>query len=553
MLAELLVRNLGVIEDVRLQLGPGMTVLSGETGAGKTLIVEAIDLLVGGRPDAVLVRPGAEEAVVEGRFLSGDGTEVVLGRVVPSSGRSRAYVDGRMAPVSALAEIGAAMVDLHGQHAHQSLLAPAEQRAALDRFAGIDTSVLASAQAGVRRVDAALLALGGDARSRAREIDLLRFQVAELDQAALADVDEEASLAVDEEVLADADAHRLAGAGAYAALLGDGGGRDRLGEAVSALAGRVPFAPLTDRLRSVAAELDDIAADLRAVTEALTDDPARLETVRARRQLLRELRRKYGDTLADVVAFQDQARRRLADLASYEERAAALEAERASLLDEARAAARRLGAERRAGAPGLARAIEDNLHKLALGRARFEVAVGEGDPGDDVAFGLGANPGEPVLPLAKVASGGELSRTMLAARLVLADGPPTLVFDEVDAGVGGEAAVAVGRALASVAGDRQVLVVTHLAQVAAFSSAHVAITKVEAQERTVARARTLDRDERVVELSRMLSGRPDSASARQHASELLDTAEGERNTTTLPPRTVRTRRASAGIGDVPRE
>ena len=527
MLLELSVRELGVIGELRLVFEPGMTALTGETGAGKTLLVEALELVVGGRGDPALVRPGAEEALIEARFDDGGDDETILSRAVPAHGRSRAYRDGRMVPVSALAESAAGLVDLHGQHAHQSLLGRAVQRAALDRFGAVDLSPLHDARAALAGIDAALAEIGGDPRARAREIELLRFQVEELDRAALEDPDEEDALAAEEDVLADAAAHRQAGATAADALSGEGGALDALGSARAAIAGRALFESLEGRLRAAEAELADAATDLRNATEAVTENPERLAEVRARRQLLRDLQRKYGATVADVIAYADDARRRLAELESYDDRAAVLAEERVAAADAIRVAEAAVGAARREAAPRLAAAVEEQLRKLAMPSARFEVEVGA-DPGDEVTFLLGANPGEPALPLTKVASGGELARTMLAARLVLTDAPPTLVFDEVDAGIGGEAAVAVGRALAALAADRQVLVVTHLPQVAAFADHQIAVTKSEEDGRTVARAQLLDDTGRVVELSRMLSGQPDSATARGHAEELLSVASRER-------------------------
>ena len=527
MLVELSVRNLGVIESLDLVLGPGMTALTGETGAGKTMLVEAIELLLGGRADNVLVRPGCDEARVDGRFVVGD-DEIVLTRVVPANGRTRAYVNGTMAPVSALAEAGAGLVDLHGQHSHQSLLHTAAQRVALDAFGGIDLKPLAEARDRVRGIDDALAALGGDERARAREIDLLRFQVAELDAACLNDADEDDRLREEEDRLADATAHREAAAAAHDALTADAGASDSISSSIAFLAHRAPLAELHERLMAVAAEVDEAAHDLRAAAESLEDDPERLAAVRERRQLLHNLTRKYGDTIADVLAYFAEASDRLADLEQHDQRAAALDAERRDAVAAVAEEEARVRQARADAAPRLAQAIEERLQELAMPRARFEVEV-EGDgPGDRVAFLIGANPGEPALPLAKVASGGELARTMLAARLVLTGAPPTLVFDEVDAGIGGEAAVAVGRALAALGADSQVLVVTHLPQVAAFADQQVVVWKEERAERTVASAKPLDDDGRVVELSRMLSGRPESATARGHAEELLATAAASR-------------------------
>jgi DNA repair protein RecN (Recombination protein N) len=532
MLVELAVRDLGVIAELSLVLPAGTTAVTGETGAGKTLVVTAIELLMGGRADAGVVRPGASEARVEGRFVHGE-EEVVLARVIPAEGRSRAYVDGRLAPVAALAEHGAALVDLHGQHAHQSLLSPSTQRAALDRFAGVDLGPLQAARRRVAELDAALAALGGDPRERARAVDLLRHQVAELGRARVEDPEEDERLAAEEDLLADAVAHQLASGAAHEALTAEEGAVDGVRSALAAVSGRAPFATVEARLRSLAAELDDVAGEVRAVGEGISDDPERIEVVRQRRALLHDLRRKYGDSLEEVMAFERTAQQDLADLESHDARASALDAERAQALVALDEAAARVGAARRGGAAAMAAAVEANLRELAMPRAVVAVEVGEEDPGDEVTFLLGANPGERTLPLAKVASGGELARAMLALRLVLLDreagaGARTLVFDEVDAGIGGEAALAVGRSLAALGAEHQVLVVTHLPQVAAFADAQVRVTKEVTAGRTVAAVAELDRGGRVVELSRMLSGQPASSTARDHAEELLAAATASR-------------------------
>jgi DNA repair protein RecN (Recombination protein N) len=527
MLTELRVQDLGVITELSLVLGPGMTALTGETGAGKTLLVEAIDLLVGGRADAALVRPGTREAVVEGRF-DVDGRELVLARVIPNDGRSRAYVDGRLATAAALAEEGVRLVDLHGQHAHQSLLGLAAQRGALDRYGGVDLSPLLEARRRGRELEAAIASLGGDVRARAREIDLLRFQVDDLARAAITGPDEDEQLQLEEAVLADAAAHRDAAARAVAAIGDDEGVLDSLRSAIAGLQARAPFAAHAARLQAVATDLDDVVAELRTAGEAIEEDPERLVAVGERRALLRELRRKYGDDLSDVLAFHVEAAERLTELEGYEGRAAHLERERQRAATEEHDAAAAVGAARRRAAPKLAAAVATQLRQLAMPKARVEVEVGDVDPGEDVAFLLGANPGEPALPLAKVASGGELARAMLALRLVLTEAPDTLVFDEVDAGVGGEAALAVGRALGELGRRHQVLVVTHLPQVAAFADAQVAVSKRTAGGRTTAAAALVEGEARVRELSRMLSGMRESPSARHHAEELLAAAADQR-------------------------
>ena len=530
-LTELHIENLGVIERLELVLGPGLTAVTGETGAGKTMLVEAIELLVGGRADSAMVRHGAAEARIDGRFVGADGVERVLTRVIPAEGRSRAYVDGRLATVASLAEIAADIVDLHGQHAHQSLLSTATQRAALDEFGGVDLGPLRAARARLTEIDAELAALGGDERARAREIDLLRFQVDELDAAAVVDPDEDQLLDAEETVLADASAHREAASAAVEALAADGGARDAVSNALAALDGRAPFAEHAERLRDLLAELDDVVAEVRGDGEIIDEAPERLAEIRERRQTLKNLRRKYGDDLAAVMAFHAEADERLRELEGFDQRAEELDEQRRHALADERAAAIAVGTQRRDAGPRLAAAVETELRRLAMPHAALAVEIGEhpdDHPGDRVQFLLAANPGSPLLPLTRVASGGELARAMLALRLVLASvndpqGPDTartLVFDEVDAGIGGAAAQAIGDALRELARHHQVLVVTHLAQVAAAATTQISVAKTVADGHTFATAVGIAGDERVTEIARMLSGTA-SASALEHARELL--------------------------------
>jgi len=532
MLTELAVRNLGVIDELSLLLNRGMTAVTGETGAGKTLVVNAIDLLTGGRGNTGLVRPGADHAEVEGRFIieggDADGqSEVVVRRVVPRKGRSRCYVKGRLATVGQLAELGRTLVDLHGQHAHQLLLRTATQRSALDRFGSVDASPLAELTGELRAIDARLEALGGDERARAREIDLLRYQLAEIDGADIEGPDEDERLDRLEAALADVSAGRAAGRAAVELLDADGPVADGLGRAAAAVEGRVPYAALEERIADAAAEIADIAAEARILAESLEDDPAALEQVRERRNLLAGLRRKYGPSLAEVIEFGAEVERRLGELERREETAAALNSRRSKTAAELDAQCERVRRERISAAPRLAASVQAHLADLAMGAARFEIAV-DGAAGEHVKFLLAANPGHEPRPLARTASGGELARAMLALRLVLVEGPPTLVFDEVDAGVGGAAAHAVGRSLAALTGEHQVLVVTHLAQVAAHADHHVLVEKSDDGAARSTGARILDDNERMTEMSRMLSGSPHSTAARRHAHELLTAAESAR-------------------------
>lgn len=526
MLSELHVEHLGVIGSLDLVLGPGLIAVTGETGAGKTLIVDAIALLTGARSGGDLVRPDAAEARVDGRFVEAD-DEQVLSRVQPRQGRSRAYVDGRLATAAHLADLSSHRVELHGQHHHQGLLRRSVQRDALDDFAGIDTTALRAARGKLTQIDAELAALGGDQRARAREIDLLQHQIDDIERADVRDLDEEETLESEHDRLADAVELRRQGEAALEALRGEDGALDRLAAARHLVDGRRAFRLHAERLRGLAADLDDAAHALRRDVESVEEDPERLEQVMQRRQALRDLRRRYGDTLGEVLEFAEAARRRLDELAGFDERAKRLETERAEVAHDVDRLCRQIGDARRAAAPRLAAALTGHVRTLALPHATVAVTVGDavGDPGGDaVAFWFTANPGLDPLPLARVASGGELSRIMLALRLVLGGGPATLVFDEVDAGLGGEAAAAVASALAEVARHRQVLVVTHLAQVAARAHQHLVVDKQVVDGSTVATVGVVDGEHRVSEIARMLSGQPQGRGAREHAAELLAAA-----------------------------
>ncbi|MGI9616060.1 MAG: DNA repair protein RecN [Acidimicrobiales bacterium] len=526
MLLELAVTDLGVIDQLTLRIPPGMIALTGETGAGKTLLVDAINLLMGGRADPGLVRPGAEEATVDGRFEL-DGEEYVLTRVVPADGRSRAYLNGRPATASALSELGARLVDLHGQHSHQSLLGVEAQREALDTYGHVDLTDLRSSRAELAEIDEALASMGGDERARARELDLVRYQVAELTAAELSDPDEDAALNRTEELLANAVAHQETASGVLDQLVHDDGARDQVAAALLQLDGRAPFAEVGARLRDLVAELDDIGDGIRAIGEGIEPDPEELERVQARRRLLHDLCRKYGDDVATVIAERDSLQLRLKELEDHDIVAAELDEKRAKALRSLTAAQQAVAEARRSAAPGLAEAIEAQLPDLAMAKAKVGIDVA-GPDGGEVSYQLAANPGSPLQALAKVASGGELARAMLALRSVLSEAPPVLVFDEVDAGIGGQAGFAVGRSLSHLGDRHQVLVVTHLPQVAAFADAHLAVEKRQGDDETVSEIRLLGPDDQLTELARMLSGQPDSATARQHAQELIDEAAAKK-------------------------
>jgi DNA repair protein RecN (Recombination protein N) len=422
-------------------------------------------------------------------------------------------------------------VEIHGQHEHQSLVTPAAQRTVLDAFARTDLGPVRVGRTRLRELAASLADLGGDVQQRAREADVLRYQVKEIEAAHLSDPGEEDGLRLEEDRLADASAYREAAAGALELLdpssrADEGGVLDDLGAAAARLAGREAFNEYRERIGASAIELGDVARALRDVVEEWEDDPVRLAEVQERRRLLADLRRKYGEDLAAVLDFARDAAARLADLESAESRAEALEAERVAVTRALREAEDEVRGVRTRAARQLATLVEERLADLAMAGARIEVRVGPEGAGDPIEVALGANVGEAVLPLAKVASGGELARAMLAIRLVALGGPQTMVFDEVDAGVGGAAALALGAALREVSQSRQVLVVTHLAQVAARADHQISVRKEEVAGRTVTSVRAVDGEERVIELSRMLSGHPDSDAARAHARELLTVSGG---------------------------
>lgn len=549
MFSELVIRNLGVIDEVTLDLAPGLNVLTGETGAGKTMVVSAIELLRGGRADTERVRAGADTAVVEGRLVpapaaaadwleQGD-DELVVSREVGGD-RSRARLGGRLAPASALADTLGAVVEMHGQSDSARLSTPAVQRELLDRSGGEAVAGAAAAHRDVyerwRACGDQLDALRSDDRDRARELDRLHFELEEIDAVA-PEGGEEDALEASLQRLEHAETLTHAAAEAAGAIAADGGARDALGVAVAALRATAGLDEMLDKLTArtegLAAEAQDLGLELRAYAEALEPDADGLEALRARRAALARLTRKYGPDAQAVAAYAEEARERLIALESSGERLAALQAEEAELAATVAAAAERLTAARRSAGDRLARLVGEHLAELAMASATLEVALEPAALGphgaDRVEFRLSPHAGEVARPLAKAASGGERSRVALAVRLALAtaDETPVLVFDEVDAGIGGEVARAVGSKLARLARGRQVLCITHLAQLAAHADAHFVVSKSEAGGRTVAGVERLDEGSRLAELARMLSGDPGSAVATEHAAELRAAALAE--------------------------
>ena len=528
MLVELSIENLGIIESSRISFQNGFTAFTGETGAGKTMLVEAINLVCGRRAETSVIRDGAEEAHVEARFVrvgaDGEEEEIILGRTIHREGRSRAYINGRMATVTSLAEYGEELVDIHGQHAHQRLMTAAVQRDSLDSYASIDLSDLRAAREAVTQLDAMLAALGGDEKSRARELDLLAFQCEEIETVAISGPDEDGELSQEEDLLADVVRHQESLWKATTLLSDDGAAIEKIGEAIRVLTNVSSMSSISDRLNALLAEVEDLSHALRTAAEGTEENPERLEFIRLRRQSLRDLMRKYGDSLEDVVAFGAEARIRLDELTGYAERVQELETAKKKALTELMVAQLRVGDLRRTAAPALGAAVQERLRLLAMPNAAVQVSVGaaESDPaGESVVFMLAANPGSAPQPLTKVASGGELARVMLSLRLVLTGDPATMVFDEVDAGIGGAAAVAVASALREIGTAHQVFAVTHLAQVAASAHHQISVSKTVKANKTYGSAMPVGIDDRPAEIARMLSGGVADESAIAHARDLL--------------------------------
>jgi len=555
-LEELRVENLLLIERAELRLGPGLNVLTGETGAGKTVLAHALDLLLGGKPRSGIVRPGASEAYVEGVFalpdalreqlgerLPEDAEEVVLARRVWAEGRTRAYLGGRSATAADLRDVGGALLSFYGQHEHRKLTLASAQLEILDGFCGdahaARLQAFGAAYAHERGLRAQLEELEARAGARDRELDLLEWELQEIDDAAPSEA-EEASLAAERERLRHLESLLAAAAGGVAALTGDGEGAGSDG-VTAALAGTAralesvrgvdaALDGLSDRVAALAVEADDLATELRAYGEGVEATPGRLEEVEERLALLDRLKRKHGGTLAAVIAHAEECRRRRDELVGAEE---ALEGAQAALGEaraelEQRAASLRTAREAAAGA--LADAVRERLAALAMDGATFEAALSDREGygpsgGDEVEFLIAPNPGVPAGPLRETASGGELSRVMLALMGAAAEaGARTLVFDEVDAGIGGQTARAVGEQLRELAAGRQVICITHLPQIASLADRHFTIVKDVSGETARTTVTQLERGDLVGELVRMLGADGDDSAARRHARELLKAA-----------------------------
>ncbi|MDQ0841891.1 DNA repair protein RecN (Recombination protein N) [Streptomyces sp. V1I6] len=577
-LEEMRIRSLGVIDDAVVELSPGFTAVTGETGAGKTMVVTSLGLLLGGRADPALVRIGAKSAVVEGRIrVSADapaalraeeaGAELddgtlLVSRTVSAEGRSRAHLGGRSVPVGMLSELADELVAVHGQTDQQGLLRPARQREALDRYAGDAVAVphakYAAAYRRLRAVSTELEELTTRARERAQEADLLRFGLNEI-AAVEPRAGEDVELAAEAERLGHAEALASAASVAHAGLAGNPEDPEVVdattlvagaGRALEAVRSHDPaLAALADRIGEISILLGDVAGELAGYADNLDADPLRLAAVEERRAALTQLTRKYGEDIAAVLAWAEEGAVRLTELDSDDDRIGELTAERDALRAELSGLAEALTDARTEAAARFAEAVTEELASLAMPHARVSFAVRQTESADEasgvevggrcVVYGpsgvdevellLAPHPGAPPRPIAKGASGGELSRVMLAVEVVFAgtDPVPTYLFDEVDAGVGGKAAVEIGRRLAKLAKSAQVVVVTHLPQVAAFADRQLLVEKTNDGTVTRSGVTVLEGEDRVRELSRMLAGQEDSETARAHAEELLATARAD--------------------------
>ena len=562
MLTELTIRDLGVIPESTVEFSPGLTVLTGETGAGKTMVVTGLRLLSGGRADAGRVRTGAEKALVEGRVATDDlagslsdavekilaecggdrdeNGEILLARQVSAKGRSRAWIGGRGTPASSLADLAGAVLAIHGQNDQLRLLGGDEQIAALDRLGGDRVAPLLEAYRAVRREWRTAAKDLEERTTKRRELamraDQLTFALEEID-AVDPEPGEDVELTQTIRRMQDLDGLREAASTAWGSIDEEDGAADLLGRAQHALAnsGDSELVGLAERIGELTSGLTDVSADLGTYLEGLPEETESLDGLLARQAEIRNLTRKYAPDIDGVLQWRDKARRKLGSLDVSGEALDKLAADVAALEKKVKAAAKKLTKVRTELAGDLGRRVTAELKGLAMPMTSLVVEVapsGSFGPvgADDVSFLLSAHKGAEPRPLAGSASGGELSRVMLALEVVLAegDGGRTLVFDEVDAGVGGRAAVEIGRRLARLAERNQVIVVTHLPQVAAYADTHLHVAKDVAEDGVVSGVGELDRDRRIEELARMMAGLDGTESGRAHATDLLEKAQADR-------------------------
>jgi DNA repair protein RecN (Recombination protein N) len=551
MLTDLFIKNFAIIDNLHVSFGNGLNILTGETGAGKSIIIGAIELILGGRVSADIIRTGADEAVVEALFdLSGqdailaalaetgvDGNgELLVKRVVARSGKSRVYLNGGLSTIAMLSETARLLVNIYGQHESQTLLRPENHLALLDGFAGLGglRAEVAALFEEYRRVRAEIRRLEEGEREAARRMDLLEFQSAEIGVAELRPGEEE-DLAREKQLLSHAEKLFQNSQWAFETLYG---GEQTILGLLNEVRARIAeialiddtLCALAENLQSMCIQLEDAGLSLRDYAGKVEADPRRLQELNDRIDLLQRLKKKYAPTVEEVILFKEQVDRELAMLTNSEQNRRDLENNLADLEKQLAGKAKELTSKRHEAALAMQRAMEKELHELAMKNARFEVSLETlSEPRtsgmDKVEFLFSSNPGEAPKPLSRIASGGELSRLMLAMKQVHPESDvPTLIFDEVDTGIGGAVSALVGKKLKKVCRRQQVLCITHLPQVAAFADQHYKVEKKVGEGRTSTQVASLTGDQRVLEMARMLGGIKISEKTLEHAREMIDEA-----------------------------
>jgi DNA repair protein RecN (Recombination protein N) len=571
MLHELFIKDLALINRARVQFGGGLNVLTGETGAGKTVVVGAVNLLLGGRADNAMIRRGCDRAEVQGlfsvpqamrpdfeeeSFLEDDG-ELIIRRVISADGKNKCYINDSIVTVKTLAEIGRRLLDLHGQHEHQSLFKPSTHIDFLDRYGGVELlrlrDIFQDDLKRLRERQRELAAIKGAERELLAKKDLLLFQTNEIDQAALV-VDEDEELMREREILRNAETLYAVAAKSVNAI-SDSGDYTPAADLVARVAEDLrtvsnidaALDEIAERLNSLSIELEDCAASLKDYATSLDFPPGRLQDVEDRLSLLALMKKKYGASIEEILEYRDSAERELLLCDTSGERIMRLEEEIAEVERRLAEVALNLSDKRKEAAGRFADEVSKELADLNMVNADFKVLLisekdGDGLPFDNgrlkvyshgidkVEFLVSANKGEPARPLAKIASGGEVSRIMLALKIVLADADatPTLIFDEIDVGIGGTTAMAVGEKMSLLSRQHQVMAVTHLSQIASFADSHFSIEKKELDDKSITEIDELYDEGRIREIARLLSGKVDSDVSLKHAEELLFEAEGKK-------------------------
>ena len=550
MLTELYIKNFAIIDSLNITFEKGFNVLTGETGAGKSIIVDAVDLVLGGRASSEMIRSGCEEAVVEAAFDISDvkgvseklgemGIEkddnLVIKRTLSASGKNKVFINGSMATIAMLSDVGEFLVDIHGQHEHQTLIKVERHIDVLDEYAALGPlrQEMSEIYSEWNRVKDELESLKSSEADKEKKVDLLRFQSDEIEKAALK-VDEDEELLEERKLLSNAGRlYESANTALEILYLQSGSALELIKKAGSNVTDisiidesmRVTL----DAINSASASIEDAALTLRDYVGRISFDPERLNEIEERLDLIGRLKRKYGNIVSEILKYREEVDRELDGIERAEERIGELEREGERLKDKGLKVAETLSERRKKGSDELTKKVVKELSDLGMKKAIFEVKMERlndisAKGSDKVEFLLSSNPGEATKPLSKIASGGELSRIMLALKKVLANptGAPTMVFDEVDSGIGGGIAEVVGRKLKEVAEGRQVLCITHLAQIAAMADLHYAVSKGENKGRTTTTVSRLSGDERVDEVARMLGGMTITEATKRHAEEMIN-------------------------------